>query len=239
MVSIDYFDVKLDQQVQNLRVDNVLEVEADCRLGETQNGSPMDVTSPTCVDAISRVTRYPVGNISEGEVASVRVNPINIANESTDGVDFGVRYKQPIGESTLTFNASYTKVFNHESQQYVGDPIVDEFNPDSGFVIPRSKASASVTLDAGPWSATLHAQRLDKLANWDEDGFISASILMNASVDYEFTEALSARLTVDNIADKKPVKDPTYSSYPYYDVSWFDSQGRTVYFTVDYKFGGK
>ena len=38
-MSLDYFDVKLDDQVQNLRVDNVLEVEADCRLGETQNGS--------------------------------------------------------------------------------------------------------------------------------------------------------------------------------------------------------
>jgi outer membrane receptor protein involved in Fe transport len=176
--------------------------------------------------------------VSEGEVSTVRVNPINIANESTDGVDFGLRYQQPIGQSALTFDASYTKVFNHESQQYVGDPVIDQFRPDSGYVIPRSKASASVTLETGPWSATLHAQRLDKLANWDEDGLIPASILMNASVEYEFAETASARLTVDNLADKKPVKDPTYASYPYYDVSWFDSMGRTVYLTVNYQFGG-
>ncbi|HUQ08665.1 MAG TPA: TonB-dependent receptor [Steroidobacteraceae bacterium] len=239
MVSLDYFDVKLDAQVQNLRVDNVLRDEADCRLGETQNGTAVDVTSPTCIDAIARVTRYPVGSVSEGEIASVRVNPINIANESTDGVDFAVRYEQPIGGSSLTFIAGYTKVFNHESQQYVGDPIIDQFRPDSGFVIPRSKASASVTLDSGPWSATLHAQRLDRLANWGEDGFIPASILMNASVEYEFNEDASARLTVDNLADKQPVKDPTYASYPYYDVSWFDSMGRAVYLTINYKFGGQ
>jgi outer membrane receptor protein involved in Fe transport len=238
-LSIDYFDVKLDDQVQNLRVDNVLEDEADCRIGETQNGNAVDITSPTCVDAISRVTRYPVGSLFEGEVASVRVNPINIANESTDGVDFGLRYRQPIGQASLTFDASYTKVFNHESQQYVGDPVEDQFNPDTGFVIPRSKASASLTLDTGPWSATLHAQRLDKLANWDEDGFIPASILMNASVQYEFNEEASARLTIDNLADKEPVKDPTYASYPYYDVAWFDSVGRTVYLTLNYKFGAK
>ena len=50
---------------------------------------------------------------------------------------------------------------------------------------------------------------------------------------------MSARLTVDNVADKKPVKDPTYASYPYYDTAWFDSMGRTVYVTVDYKFGAK
>jgi iron complex outermembrane recepter protein len=239
MVSLDYFDVELEDQVQNLRVDNVLKDEADCRLGETSSGTAVDIDSPTCVDALARVTRYPVGSPSEGEVQSVRVNPINIANERTDGVDFGLRYKQPIGESSLTFDASYTKVFNHESQQYVGDPIVDEFRPDSGFVIPRSKASASVTLDTGPFSATLHAQRLDRLANWDEDGTIPASILMNASVEYEFAETLSTRLTIDNLADKKPVKDRTYASYPYYDISWFDSAGRTVYLTVNYKFGAK
>jgi len=239
MVSVDYFDVKLEDQVQNLRVDNVLRDEADCRLGETADGTPVDITSPTCVDAISRVERYPVGAVSEGEVASVRVNPINIANESTDGVDFAVRYKQPIGAATLTFNAAYTKVFNHESQQYAGDPVEDQFDPATGFVIPRSKASASLTLDTGPWSATLHAQRLDKLANWDEDGFIPASILMNASLNYEFSETASARLSVNNLADKDPVKDSTHASYPYYNTSWFDSMGRTVYLTVDYKFGAK
>ena len=130
-------------------------------------------------------------------------------------------------------------MFNHESQQYVGDPTVDQFNPDSGFVIPRSKASASVTLDVGALSATLHAQRLDRLPNWDEDGYIPASILMNASVEYKFAESLSARLTVDNLADKMPVKDRTYASYPYYDTAWFDSLGRTVYLTIDYQVGGK
>jgi outer membrane receptor protein involved in Fe transport len=239
MVSVDYFDVKLDDQVQNLRVDNVLNSEADCRLGETTNGTPVDINSPTCVDAIARVTRYPVGSVSEGEVNTVRVNPINIANESTDGVDFGLRYKQPIGASSLTFSASYTKVFNHESQQYTGDPIIDQFLPDSGFDIPRSKASASVTFETGPISATLYAQRLDELPNWDEDGFIPASTWLNASFEYKIADGVNARLTVDNLADKKPVKDPTYGSYPYYDNSWFDSVGRTMYFTVSYQFGAQ
>jgi len=238
-LSLDYFDVQLEDQVQNLRVDNVLQDEADCRLGETQNGTAVDIGSPTCVDALARVTRYPDGSVSEGEVASVRVNPINIANESTDGVDLGFRYKQPVGEASLTFNASVTKVFSHNSRQYVGDPLVDQFNPASGFVIPRSKASASLTLDTGPWSATLHAQRLGTLANWNEDGFISSSMLLNASLEYKFSDTAGARLTVDNLQDRNPVKDKTNGSYPYYDVSWFDSLGRTIYLTVNYQFGAQ
>ncbi|HTU65080.1 MAG TPA: TonB-dependent receptor [Steroidobacteraceae bacterium] len=238
MVSVDYFDVKLEDQVVDIDIDKLLRAEADCRIGSDADGDAVAVNSPTCADAIARVERYPLSNpVSPGELFGVRVNPINIAHESTDGVDFGLRYKQPIADSSLTFNLSYTKVFDHESQQYPGDPVIDMFRPDSGFDIPRSKASASLTFDHGPFSATLHAQRLDRLPNWDEDGYIPASILMNASVEYEIAETVSARITVDNLADKKPVKDATYASYPYYDISWFDSVGRTVYFTVNYKFG--
>ena len=36
-----------------------------------------------------------------------------------------------------------------------------------------------------------------------------------------------------------PPKDPTYSAYPYYDISWFDSVGRSYYLQFTYKFGGE
>ena len=56
-------------KVQNLRVDNVLEDEADCRLGETNNGTTVDINSPTCQDALARVESLssgsPVGRRSE------------------------------------------------------------------------------------------------------------------------------------------------------------------------------
>ena len=42
---------------------------------------------------------------------------------------------------------------------------------------------------------------------------------------------------VNNLFDKLPPKDATYTAYPYYDTSWFDSVGRSVYFNVTYKFG--
>ncbi len=238
--SVDYFNVKLEDEVQNLRADNVLQDEADCRIGETTNGTPVDINTPTCQDALARVVRYPDDDaVAPGEIERVRVNPINIANESTDGLDFALRWKLPIGESSLTFDASYTYVFDHESQQYVGDPIIDQFAVDSGFDIPQSKATASVTFDAGAFSATLFARRTDELPNWDEEAFIPASIVMNASASYTFAESLTARLTIDNLTDEMPEKDPTYASYPWYDISWFDSVGRTVYVTIDYKFGAK
>ena len=36
-------------------------------------------------------------------------------------------------------------------------------------------------------------------------------------------------LVVDNLFDTKPQKDPSWSSYPYYASSWFDSIGRSFY----------
>ena len=36
-----------------------------------------------------------------------------------------------------------------------------------------------------------------------------------------------------------PPEDATWSNYPYYDTSWFDSFGRSYFLQVTYKFGGK
>ena len=43
---------------------------------------------------------------------------------------------------------------------------------------------------------------------------------------------------VTNLFDKMPPKDPSYTSYPYYDVSWFDSMGRSYYVQLTTRFGG-
>ena len=119
-----------------------------------------------------------------------------------------------------------------------GDPVVDQLAYDSDYDIPRSKGNASASWSIGKFTATLHGQRLDKLPNWDEDGYIPATYLFNASVQYLISPKAKVSLTVDNLFDKDPYRDPTYSSYPYYDISWFDAVGRTFYLEVVYKFGG-
>ncbi|HMI19668.1 MAG TPA: hypothetical protein VK533_09000 [Sphingomonas sp.] len=56
---------------------------------------------------------------------------------------------------------------------------------------------------------------------------------------YDLTDHLRLSGTIDNLFDKKPLKDPSYASYPYYDISWFDGVGRSYYLQLTYKFGGK
>jgi len=57
-------------------------------------------------------------------------------------------------------------------------------------------------------------------------------------VQYAFTDRAQLSLTVVNLFDKMPPVDPTYTSYPYYDISWFDTQGRSFYLQYTHKFGG-
>ena len=46
-------------------------------------------------------------------------------------------------------------------------------------------------------------------------------------------------LVVNNLLDEMPPKDRTYTSYPYYDLSWFDSIGRSYFLSFTYQFGGE
>lgn len=237
-MSVDYFKVSLANEVLDLDSDTLLRDESDCVLGVTASGAAVDKTSPTCVDAIARVQRYASGALA-GQLEGVYVNPINVAKEKTDGIDFAAHLRIPtrsIGSFAATLG--YTYVLHHTNRQYPGDPTVDKLDYASGYDIPRDKGTASVTWTLNRLAMTLTGQRLGKLPNYDEDAYIKASYLYNLSVQYDLTDHLRLSGTIDNLLDKKPRKDPTYASYPYYDISWFDGVGRSYYLQITYKFGG-
>lgn len=236
-LSVDWFDIDMRDQVQDMSVDAILRDEASCRLGT------LDIASPTCVDALSRITRS--GN---GSLYGIYVNPINVARETTSGVDVSGRYRfeTPIGRFTVS--ANHTWVDHHDFQQFPSDPVEDQFAVNSGFDIPRTKSSATLTWELNQWSATLHGQRLGRLPNgWSydqvwEDGdpgpYVSATYRYNASMQYRFNDRARLAISVTNLFDKMPPKDPTYTSYPYYDISWFDAVGRSFNVQYTHKFGG-
>ena len=238
--SIDFFDIHLDNEVLDINTDSLLRVEADCRLGSTTAGSPVNSNTPTCQDAITRVNRYPSNStISPDGLIGVRVNPINVSQERTSGVDIAARYTIPTHLGDFHLSGAYTKVRNHTLQQYPGDPVIDEFKVDSNYDIPRSKASASISWETSQWVTTIHGERLDRLPNYDQVAFIPATYLYNGSVQWKLNDHTHFSLTIDNLFNKMPPKDLTYASYPYYDISWFDSVGRSYYVQMTYKFGGK
>lgn len=233
-LSIDYFRVKMQDQVRDISIDSVLRDESRCRAG-----GGADASSPTCRDALARVIRYTSGALA-GQLQAVAVNPINVAEETTDGIDIAANFRLPtaaIGEFALS--GGYTYVFNHTVRQYPGDPIINKFALDSNFDIPREKGTASLTWSLGGFSTTLTGLRLSKLPNYDQDAFIKESYLFNLSARYDLNERLRLTGTVTNLFDQAPIYDPTYASYPYYDISWFDGIGRSFAAQLTWKMGGK
>lgn len=243
-VSVDYFDIQMRNQVQDLSTDQLLQDEANCRLGARVDGTPVDPGSPTCVDALSRITR-----LSDGRLYGVFVNPINVARESTSGVDVSTHYRLATAIGDFRLSGNYTWVRKHDYQQYAGDAVEDQFAVNSGFDIPRNKTSASIAWERNAWTVTLHGQRLGRLPSSDsydqtyaEDDpqgpWIDATYRYNASLQYRFSDHARLTFLVDNLTDEMPPKDPTYTAYPYYDISWFDTLGRSYYLQFSYKFGG-
>ncbi|BBD80689.1 TonB-dependent receptor [Aerosticca soli] len=243
-ISADYFSIRMRNQVQDLDTDTLLQDEANCRLGSKADGTPVDINSPTCRDALARVVRT-----SSGKLYGVYVNPINVAREETSGVDITTHARWDTRIGILRFVGNHTWVRKHDIQQYPGDPTINEFAVNSGYDIPRTKTSASLSWERKAWTTTLHGERLGRLPTYlsyaqqadrskGDPVWVGATYRFNASVQYKFNDHAELALLVDNLQDRMPPRDRTYTPYPYYDVSWFDSVGRSYYLQFTWKFGG-
>ncbi len=234
-MSADYFRINMKNQVEDMDVNSVLRDEADCRIGHTEAGTAVDISSPTCVDALARVHRFD-GGANDGEINSVDINPVNIAGEKTSGLDLSahLRFNTPLGKIGLTGN--YTHVYDHTFTQFAGDTPLNKLAVDSDFYIPRDKGSASVNWQAGKWKVNVDADYISRLPNYDEDAFVASYTTLNGSVEYDVNDHVTVSLAIDNLTDKRAPHDPTWVSYPYYYSAWYDGSGRTGFLQVTYKY---
>ena len=233
-LAVDYYRIQVMNQVQTQDRDRLRIDEANCRLGTTDTGAPVDITSPTCVDALARVIRD--GN---GDITSVHFSPINIANEQASGVDVTANYRLQTGSGDFRFTGNYTWAHKHTRKQYPGDPTEDMLDVSfSATTLPRVKGNLGVAWDKGAWGASLFGTYLGRVANYDNDAWTQATWRFNAGARYDITDHLRVSLSVNNLFDQMPPKDPTWANYPYYDTSWFDSMGRSYYLQFTWKLGG-
>ncbi len=234
-LAVDYYRIRVANQVQTQDRELLRITEANCRLGTTDAGAAVDIASPTCVDALARVIRD-----EDGDITSVRFSPINIANEETSGIDLAANYRlETAAAGDFRFSGSYTWTHRHTRQQYPGDPREDMLDVSfSATTLPRQKGNLGVSWDQGAWGASLFGNYLGRVANYDNDAWTGSTWRLNAAARYDITDHLRLSLTVNNLLDRMPPKDPTWSNYPYYDTSWFDSVGRSYFVQVTWKLGG-
>ncbi len=238
--TVDYYNIKLSNEVEYQSSDTILREEADCRLGQTPGGEPVDIGSALCQQVLTQVVRNATTDPSNPEgVTSVLVLPINAAVDRTSGVDFNGHYLWDTDRyGKFDFNLGYTYVITHDIQLFAGDPVVSELTDYYDYVIPRSKANYSTTWTIDQFTTTLYGARLGGLPNYDGTKRLGPTFLYNASVNYRLNPRTALSFVVDNLFDSKPGKDSTWTSYPYYASRWFNPEGRAYFIEVNYRFGG-
>lgn len=236
-VSVDYYRIVLSDQVSDLSVDRLARTEANCSAEASGGTASLDPNSALCRETIARITRFTSG-VREGEISNIAVNPINVSREKVSGIDIAFRGSVPTGVGNFTLSLGHSHSFNHKYTQYDGDDAINKLAADSGYYIPRDKSNGSISWDEDGLLFTLSATRVGKLPNWRERAFVASYTVANATLQYDFNDHTRGSLTIRNLFDKMPVKDETWRSYPYYNTSWYDSVGRSVFLQLTHKLGG-
>ncbi|MBS0216155.1 MAG: TonB-dependent receptor [Proteobacteria bacterium] len=235
-LTVDYYKIKVMNQVQVQDRERLRQTEADCRLGVTDTGAAVDINSPTCVDALARVIRD-----SNGDITSVHFAPINIAQEQTSGIDLTANYRlRTANAGDFRFSANYNWTQRHTRVLYPGDPVENMLDVSfADTTLPRTKGNVGVTWSRNAWGASLFGNYLGRVANYNNDAWTEATWRFNGGARYDINDHLRLSLSVNNLFDKMPPKDATWGNYPYYDTSWFDAVGRSYFLSVTWKLGGK
>ncbi|USX14845.1 TonB-dependent receptor [Oxalobacteraceae bacterium OTU3CAMAD1] len=228
-VSLDYWNIKIDDLVTNLSADKLLRDESDCRMAG-------DLTSPTCADVIARIERNPLTALNKpGEIRRITVNPINAASTSVNGIDVSVKHVlRTTGWGLFVSKLNYSKTLDKKSRQFSGDPLNDDLadmtNPDW-----RDKLNASVTWNLEKWSNTLFLQRYSKVPDGAGEAYLTPTTLVNASVVYRLNPSTTISVAVNNLFNK--VKSDTTGGWPYYPVGSYSPVGRQGWVELNYHFG--
>jgi outer membrane receptor protein involved in Fe transport len=218
----------------------LLETEADCRLGETMAGTPVDQDSVKCQSALARVQRRPADGSPESEFLDlVTQGPINTALMKTSGIDASLRYAfGPVGAlGQFEVAASFSQVLQNDRLEFEGDEIEDLLD-NRAWPDWHSRMSGEFSWNKGPFAASLFVQRYGHIWNWAETARLPAYLLTNLSARYNglMNGEAYVGFAIQNLFDRNPPRDDTWDQYPYYSDYNYSPVGREVFVEVGLRF---
>jgi outer membrane receptor protein involved in Fe transport len=235
-VSLDYYDIRLENIVVDRSVDTLLRDERACLLGGSYTVTP----GTNCDDVLARIMRNPTdGGVNSETLNSVAIGPFNQAVQETNGIDATLNYAQDTQNAGLfTVDISWTRVFDQKAATLPTDPVVSF--QDGGTQDFRSRFRTTVGWSYERFSTTVLWNRLgssltnDSLFS-DTKNRVDALDIFNATARYQFTDAFSVTLIGNNILNEKP---PITSEepYPYFNAFNYDPYGREYFVEFGYVF---
>ncbi|KAF1708434.1 TonB-dependent receptor plug domain-containing protein [Pseudoxanthomonas sacheonensis] len=247
----DYYNVRIEDEVLPQSFSRTLFDENECRQGR------LDINSPTCIDALSRVQRGPLNAnplLSES-VQLVTIKAINIAEEQISGITAGGSARFDWGRwGEFGFGLDYNLTLDHTTVTFPGDPETDLLSPQQALSAEfKSVLTGDISWKKNDWSANVHGIRYGSTPNYaaqfgvdttpgTSQGRVGPHMLYNLSVSYDLTEKSALSLTVNNVLNTKPPFDPTYDGSqgfapPFYNIFAYNGYGRAFWVQYRIDFG--
>lgn len=238
-LTFDYYEIEIKDAVTDMSTLQMLRDEADCQIGETPSGAPVDQNSAFCTDVLARVTRETTVDPTEiSDVDTVNVDPINSSVRQQRGYDVTFDYAhetQNVG--MFRFRVDYTHVLEDKRQVYSYDPIEDDFRDDLTNFNARSVVNTTIGWDVQDFSTVLYAHRLGSMPNWAETGRLPTWTTYNMSATLRFFEdKLAVSAIVQNILDERPPYDDGFDTWPFFFRGQYNALGREMFLQARYVF---
>ncbi|RAK60181.1 TonB-dependent receptor [Phenylobacterium hankyongense] len=235
-VSVDYYNIKIDNAVGTLALTSIL---PRCFNVDGVSNSTYSNSNIYC-QQITRDTRT-------GDIVLGREGFLNLATYSTDGVDTQVDWS--FGLDALGLSETYGRIRvssvitytnSYKVASLPGAPVLDyagsignaSVSPEIAH--PKWKANTTIGYSVGPVSAALHWRFIDKMKHQDLVASPAATTAgvpsynyFDADVHWSVRDNLILSAGVTNIGDKAP---PFVSGQPLTtDTATYDIIGRTYY----------
>jgi iron complex outermembrane recepter protein len=236
----DFIRWDIKDEIQEQPSDQLLRIEAACRLGQ------LDITSPTCVATLGQVTRDQFGNL-----VSISTPKVNVSQETLSVLTVGLNYTLVTSlAGNFIVEGSYSDLFKHSFTQFAGDQTIDLINNPFFSTDFKSKENMSLTWNFHQFGSTFYVEHYGRTPNNTATlsttgyavpgaGRLSTWTLANWSAKYEVIPGLTLQGNVVNVFNKMPPADPSYpgtTNQPY-DIFDYNPYGRSYQIEATYKFG--
>ncbi|WP_386748836.1 TonB-dependent receptor plug domain-containing protein [Agrilutibacter niabensis] len=244
-IGADYHHWEISNEVLLQSASRLMSDEYNCTAVADGGTGLLDPNSGTCQAAFAAIDRNALGALQ-----NIRLTKINIAKRELNAVTVDTAWTQSLGAyGDLHLAGSWTRNLKHEQQTYADEPTIDLVYDEFYTTDPKYKANASATWEKDQFSTTLYANYLGPTGNivafttpvptaYARDRGVGSYTTLNASLSYEATPDLLFSFVVNNLANRMPDMDLTYSGLtgePYNSAN-YDVYGRAYYLEVKYVF---
>lgn len=220
-LSVDAWDINIADAIQAFDANTIL-----------NNCVDLNSLSNEFCDLVSRN--------ANGQITSISVKQINIANFKAAGVDLEAHYQWQMlgGDMSLNLIGSHLSSKDYYETPGSTDPIRQAGNTEN----PEWQGLLSLSYQQGPWDISVQSRYVGSSqidAAEQNPGYhrqVPSYLLHSAQIRHSFDEQLELYLGLNNLLDKEPPRRPDIYAGQGVAGSFYDTIGRFAYLGARYQF---